>query len=81
MSTNNLSKYLINDPRRVVHEGIDGLVLTNPNIVKLTGNDDVKVVVQRHVNPNHIPLVSGGGEGRCFTTHLNTSFRYNLINT
>ena len=57
-------KALINSANSVVDEAIDGLLLLNPDLLKIDGQN---VVVRRDYDQlkasGHVALVSGGGSG------------------
>jgi len=60
-----MSKRFINSKETVVHEAIDGLCSFTPNVARLDGYPDTKVVVRTDWDKNagKVAIISGGGSG------------------
>ncbi|GMH41702.1 hypothetical protein BSKO_09612 [Bryopsis sp. KO-2023] len=58
-----MAKKLINDPKNVVLEMLEGAVACNPRLRLLDGLPDIKVVYDAERDPSKVALVSGGGSG------------------
>ena len=55
-------KFFINDPQKVVDEGIEGL-LTDPKLTKLDNFPEIRVVLRKNIDKNKVAIISGGGSG------------------
>ncbi|MGS2763108.1 dihydroxyacetone kinase subunit DhaK [Sinomicrobium sp. M5D2P9] len=55
-------KFFINNPHKVVDEGIEGL-LTDPSLTKLDTFPEVRVVLRKNTDKNKVSVISGGGSG------------------
>lgn len=56
-----LMKKIINTPENIVIEMCEGMVAAHPNHLKL--NRKYKLLLRKHLNPNKVSLISGGGSG------------------
>ena len=57
-------KRLINDPRQLVQEAIEGLILSSEgHLTRLDGFPDIKVVVRADWDRSRVAVISGGGSG------------------
>jgi ATP-dependent dihydroxyacetone kinase len=57
-------KRLINDPRQLVQEALEGLVLASEgHLTRLDGFPDIKVVVRADWDRSRVAVISGGGSG------------------
>lgn len=55
-------KFFINDPNKVVNEGIEGL-LTDPQLTRLKNFPEIRVVLRSTLNKDQVSVISGGGSG------------------
>jgi dihydroxyacetone kinase len=53
-------RQLINDPKDVVNEALEGVVACNPGLQKLDGYN---VVVRTNIDKSKVAIISGGGSG------------------
>jgi dihydroxyacetone kinase len=54
------ARQLINDPKDVVEEMLDGLTASQPGLQKLDGYN---VIVRKHIDKSKVAIISGGGSG------------------
>ncbi|KAK3233809.1 hypothetical protein CYMTET_55920 [Cymbomonas tetramitiformis] len=57
------AKKLINKPEDVVCEMLEGICDMNPNVTRLEGFPDIKVILRRELDSSKVALISGGGSG------------------
>eukprot|EP00928_Gymnodinium_smaydae_P006056 TRINITY_DN12106_c0_g1_i4.p1 TRINITY_DN12106_c0_g1~~TRINITY_DN12106_c0_g1_i4.p1 ORF type:complete len:563 (+),score=114.64 TRINITY_DN12106_c0_g1_i4:50-1690(+) len=60
-----MAKRFINDKATIVHEAIDGLIASTPNLTRLDGFPDTKVVLRSDWDKNagKVSVICGGGSG------------------
>jgi len=56
-------KAFVNSDATAVQDGIEGIVLASPNLNRLDGYPDVKVVFRTDWDKSKVAIVSGGGSG------------------
>jgi len=60
-----MAKRFINDPSSIVLEAVDGLIQSTPNVTRLDGYPDIKVVVRSDWDKaaGKVSVICGGGSG------------------
>mmetsp|Transcript_14836 Transcript_14836/g.28571 ORF Transcript_14836/g.28571 Transcript_14836/m.28571 type:complete len:581 (-) Transcript_14836:570-2312(-) len=58
-----MAQKIMNSPENIVYEMIEGVVATNPGLVRLDGFPNVKAIRRREFDGAKVAVISGGGSG------------------